>query len=140
MPAGRMTTGQGLVLGLIMGMGGTSLLVKVKSGNWFTFRFLHFIICFCLYPFKTENRQLLYLLEQSLALCRHLSVILPPSADNQKLAMCRLIIKLLMMLFFIQFVWQFPHFWSIAWVLDDDYKKAGFRLACLPRNEIKQVQ
>lgn len=29
-------------------------------------------------------------------------------------------------LFAIQFIWQFPHFWSIAWVLDDDYKKAGF--------------
>ncbi|MGI4729838.1 MAG: UbiA family prenyltransferase, partial [Janthinobacterium lividum] len=28
----------------------------------------------------------------------------------------------------IQFVWQFPHFWAIAWVLDDDYKLAGFRL------------
>ncbi len=33
-----------------------------------------------------------------------------------------------LVLFLIQFVWQFPHFWSIAWVLDDDYKKAGFRL------------
>lgn len=31
-------------------------------------------------------------------------------------------------LFSIQFVWQFPHFWSIAWVLDEDYSKAGFRL------------
>ncbi len=29
-------------------------------------------------------------------------------------------------LFAIQFLWQFPHFWAIAWVLDDDYKKAGF--------------
>lgn len=29
-------------------------------------------------------------------------------------------------LFTIQFLWQFPHFWAIAWVLDDDYKKAGF--------------
>ena len=29
-------------------------------------------------------------------------------------------------LFAIQFIWQFPHFWAIAWVLDDDYKKAGF--------------
>lgn len=33
-----------------------------------------------------------------------------------------------LILFSIQFVWQFPHFWSIAWVLDDDYRKAGFRL------------
>lgn len=31
-------------------------------------------------------------------------------------------------LFSIQFIWQFPHFWAIAWVLDDDYKKAGFKL------------
>jgi len=31
-------------------------------------------------------------------------------------------------LFGIQFIWQFPHFWAIAWVSDDDYKKAGFKL------------
>jgi protoheme IX farnesyltransferase len=31
-------------------------------------------------------------------------------------------------LFSVQFMWQFPHFWAIAWVLDDDYKKAGFRM------------
>ena len=29
-------------------------------------------------------------------------------------------------LFLIQFFWQFPHFWAIAWFLDSDYKKAGF--------------
>lgn len=32
------------------------------------------------------------------------------------------------LLFAAQFMWQFPHFWAIAWVLDDDYKKAGFRM------------
>lgn len=31
-------------------------------------------------------------------------------------------------LFGIQFFWQFPHFWSIAWVLDEDYQRAGFRM------------
>ncbi len=31
-------------------------------------------------------------------------------------------------LFAIQFFWQFPHFWAIAWVLNDDYTKAGFKL------------
>ncbi len=30
------------------------------------------------------------------------------------------------LLFFIQFFWQFPHFWAIAWVSHDDYQKAGF--------------
>jgi protoheme IX farnesyltransferase len=31
-------------------------------------------------------------------------------------------------LFFIQFMWQFPHFWAIAWVVYDDYKAGGFSL------------
>jgi heme o synthase len=29
-------------------------------------------------------------------------------------------------LFSVQFFWQFPHFWSLAWVLHDDYQKAGY--------------
>jgi heme o synthase len=33
-----------------------------------------------------------------------------------------------LIIFGIQFIWQFPHFWAIAWVADDDYKKAGFKL------------
>ncbi|RZK31720.1 MAG: protoheme IX farnesyltransferase [Hymenobacter sp.] len=35
-------------------------------------------------------------------------------------------------LFGIQFMWQFPHFWAIAWVADDDYKRAGFRMLPSP--------
>lgn len=31
-------------------------------------------------------------------------------------------------LFVFQFFWQFPHFWAIAWLLDEDYKKAGFKM------------
>src|SRR3989338_7508253 len=31
-------------------------------------------------------------------------------------------------LFFVQFVWQFPHFWAIAWVVYDDYQLGGFSL------------
>ncbi len=33
-----------------------------------------------------------------------------------------------LIIFGIQFIWQFPHFWAIAWVADEDYKKAGFKL------------
>jgi protoheme IX farnesyltransferase len=35
-------------------------------------------------------------------------------------------------LFGIQFMWQFPHFWAIAWVADDDYKRAGFKMLPSP--------
>ena len=31
-------------------------------------------------------------------------------------------------LFMVQFFWQFPHFWAIGWMMDDDYKKAGFKM------------
>ena len=40
-------------------------------------------------------------------------------------------------LFAIQFIWQFPHFWAIAWVSDDDYTKAGFKM--LPGNKGKST-
>ncbi len=41
-------------------------------------------------------------------------------------------------LFAIQFFWQFPHFWALAWVGDDDYRKAGFKM--LPNNGKKDLQ
>lgn len=39
------------------------------------------------------------------------------------------------LLFLIQFIWQFPHFWAIAWMKYEDYKKAGIML--LPSKEGK---
>jgi len=45
-------------------------------------------------------------------------------------------------LFAIQFLWQFPHFWSIGWLLDDEYKKAGFNMLPMgkkDRNAIIQI-
>lgn len=41
------------------------------------------------------------------------------------------------LLFLVQFFWQFPHFWSIAWVLHEDYQRAGFRL--LPTRDEPQT-
>lgn len=38
-----------------------------------------------------------------------------------------------LVLFGIQFIWQFPHFWAIAWVAHQDYTKVGFKL--LPGKE-----
>lgn len=31
-------------------------------------------------------------------------------------------------LFMIQFFWQFPHFWALGWMLDEDYSRAGFKM------------
>ena len=32
------------------------------------------------------------------------------------------------MLFLMQFFWQFPHFWSIGWMQNKDYENAGFKM------------
>ena len=43
------------------------------------------------------------------------------------------------MLFLIQFFWQFPHFWAIAWLQFDEYKKAGFNLMPMGQKNKKAV-
>ncbi|MCS7004542.1 MAG: heme o synthase [Cytophagales bacterium] len=40
-----------------------------------------------------------------------------------------------LIIFGIQFFWQFPHFWAIAWIGHQDYQRAGFRM--LPLGEQK---
>ena len=32
------------------------------------------------------------------------------------------------MIFLVQFIWQFPHFWAIAWKGSEDYRKGGYRM------------
>ncbi len=41
-------------------------------------------------------------------------------------------------LFFVQFTWQFPHFWAIAWVVDADYRAGGFRLLPSKKGKSKE--
>lgn len=43
-----------------------------------------------------------------------------------------------MLLFFTQFMWQFPHFWAIAWRVNEDYAKAGFSLLPFKTGHSKQ--
>jgi len=125
MPAGRMTTGQGLVLGLIMGMLGTWLLGKLNLETGLLSVFSILLYAFVYTPMKRKSPIAVFLgaipgalppLIGYLAALGHIRHFLPIDYEIASI------------LFLVQFVWQFPHFWAIAWVLDDDYKKAGFRL------------
>ena len=42
-------------------------------------------------------------------------------------------------LFAIQFIWQFPHFWAIAWVAHADYDRAGYKLLPNQNEPTKQT-
>jgi protoheme IX farnesyltransferase len=43
-------------------------------------------------------------------------------------------------LFALQFIWQFAHFWAIAWIVDDDYKKAGYVLLPSRKRDTKSAR
>ncbi|ATP58626.1 protoheme IX farnesyltransferase [Pedobacter ginsengisoli] len=118
MPAGHMTTGQGLVSGLVMGMLGTWLLGKLNIETGLLSVFSIFLYAFAYTPLKRKSPVAVFV--------GAIPGALPPLIGY--VAAHGKIDEIAVILFLVQFVWQFPHFWSIAWVLDDDYKKAGFRL------------
>jgi len=130
-PAGRMTTGQALVLSLLMGIAGTYTLVTLNFVAGLLSVFSILLYAFFYTPLKRKSPIAVFV--------GAFPGALPPligyyaafsqndlAAYSQYNAEAIVIIPLV--LFAIQFVWQFPHFWAIAWVLDDDYKRAGFRL------------
>lgn len=43
-------------------------------------------------------------------------------------------------LFLIQFFWQFPHFWAIGWLQDEEYKKAGFNMLPMGKKDASAVK
>jgi len=118
MPAGRMTTGQGLVMGLFMGIGGTILLGGLNLTAGFLSVFSVLLYAFAYTPLKQKSPIAVFV--------GAIPGALPPLIGY--VAAHPKIDEIALILFGIQFIWQFPHFWAIAWVLDDDYKLAGFRL------------
>jgi protoheme IX farnesyltransferase len=120
MPAGRMTTGQGLVLGLGMGMAGTYLLGSLNILTGLLSVFSIILYAFAYTPLKRKSPIAVFVGAIPGALPALIGYVAgQPHGRIDEIAL---------ILFAIQFVWQFPHFWAIAWVLDDDYKLAGFRL------------
>ncbi|MBC8053335.1 MAG: protoheme IX farnesyltransferase [Sphingobacteriaceae bacterium] len=119
-PSGRMTTGQALVLSLFMGIAGTLILVRLNFLTGVLSVFSIMLYAFLYTPAKRKSPIAVFI--------GAFPGALPPligyfaAFENPEISWIPII------LFLIQFVWQFPHFWAIAWVLDDDYKKAGFRL------------
>lgn len=117
-PAGRMTTGQALVLSLFMGIFGTYLLGSLNPTAGFLSVFSILLYAFAYTPLKRKSPVAVFV--------GAIPGALPPLIGY--VAAHPKIDEIALVLFAIQFVWQFPHFWAIAWVLDDDYKLAGFRL------------
>lgn len=126
MPAGRMTTGQGLVSGLVMGIAGTWLLGKLNLETGLISVFSILLYAFVYTPLKQKSPIAVF--------AGAIPGALPPligylaAIGHSPVGYVAADYQIAIILFLVQFVWQFPHFWAIAWVLDEDYSKAGFRL------------
>jgi len=118
LPSGKMTNGQALVISLFMGIGGTYVLGSLNLTTGYLSVFSIFLYAFVYTPAKRKTPIAVFIG----AIPGALPPLIGYVAAHEKIDYIALI------LFGIQFVWQFPHFWAIAWVLDDDYKLAGFRL------------
>lgn len=125
LPSGRMNTGQALVLSVFMGLLGTIMLFKLNmlTGALSVFSIILYAIVYT--PVKRVGPIAVFV--------GAFPGALPPLIGYFAAFEVPVISWIPLVLFTIQFVWQFPHFWAIAWVVDEDYKKAGFRL--LPTKE-----
>ena len=117
-PAGRMNTGQALVLGLGMAICGTYLLRSLNLITGLLSVFSILLYAFAYTPLKRVSPIAVFVGAVPGALPPLIGYVAGHGTIDQ----------IALIVFGIQFVWQFTHFWAIAWVLDDDYKLAGFRL------------
>jgi len=129
LPSGRMNTGQALILSLFMGLFGTILLFNLNILTGALSVFSVVLYAFIYTPVKRMSPIAVFV--------GAIPGALPPLIGYFAAFDQPVISWIPIVLFTIQFVWQFPHFWAIAWVLDDDYKKAGFRL--LPTTKTDKI-
>ncbi len=118
LPSGRMNNGQALVLSVLMGIFGTYLLGSLNLLTGFLSVFAIILYAFVYTPLKQRSPISVFV--------GAIPGALPPLIGY--VAAHPQIDRIAIIVFGIQFMWQFVHFWAIAWVLDDDYKLAGFRL------------
>lgn len=119
LPAQRMTVSEALLAAVAMTTIGLAVLVIIA--NWLTamlaaFALALYVLIYTPLKCKTEFCTLIGAISGAIppvmgwtAVCNELSIEAAP-------------------LFAIQFLWQFPHFWAIAWMYRDDYQRAGFRM------------
>jgi protoheme IX farnesyltransferase len=121
--AGRMTKAEAITLAIITGASGLAFLYTINN--------ISFILGFAaigtyalLYTLL-KKQTVLSIIPGSIA--GALPVLIGCTAANEIIGIDAII------LFSIQIIWQVPHTWSIAWLLDDDYSLVGIKM--LPTSE-----
>ncbi len=124
MPTMRMSGTEGTIAAIIMGLAGISILTfsfNIITGVLALFS----IICYAFIytPLKTRSSIAVFVGAIAGAMPPLLGYVAYSNSFGFEPGI----------MFAIQFIWQFPHFWAVAWVLDEDYKRAGMYL--MPSSE-----
>lgn len=117
--AGRMSVEEGWIFAIVTG--GLGIFILGNYFNWLSAGlagFSLFLYAFIYTPLKKVN-SIAVLVG---AIPGALPCLIGWAAGDDKLTMGGWV------LFALQFFWQFPHFWAIAWIAHNDYSSAGFKL------------
>lgn len=118
MPQGNISKWEGLVLSTILGVSGLIMLYQINFKSALLGFFALFLYVAIYTPMKRISPWAVFVGAFPGALPPMIGVVAATNDYSLEAGI----------LFLIQFVWQFPHFWAIAWIMHDDYKKAGFSL------------
>lgn len=119
LPDGRMSISEALIASIIAGLAGFFLLtyfLNVKSGLLGLFGLLSYAFAYT--PLKKVTPFAVFVGAIPGAIPTLLGWVAATNTYSYEG----------WVLFAIQFMWQFPHFWAIAWIMHDDYQNAGFQL------------
>src|SRR5687767_4670003 len=117
--SGRMSTNEGWIFAIIAGLAGVFILAYffnvlsavIAAASWFIYAFMY-----------TPLKRISAVSVLVGAIPGALPCLIGWAAGQDELSAGGWI------LFAVQFIWQFPHFWAIAWIAHSDYSKAGFKL------------
>lgn len=118
LPAGRMMTRHALLLAAIWGGLGVALLLQINAlcGAFGLAALLVYVIVYT--PMKRMSALAVF----PGAFAGSLPVLIGAAAATGTLSTAAVL------LFLFQFIWQFPHTWTIAWLQHEDYHKAGLKM------------
>ncbi len=121
--SGRMSTQEAWTFAVVAGVGGVLILWHFNFLTAALAAFSLFVYAFIYTPLKKVSSVSVLVG----AIPGSLPCLIGWAAGNDDLSIGGWI------LFALQFFWQFPHFWAIAWIAHKDYTAAGFKL--LPSTE-----
>lgn len=118
LPDQRMSRKEASLAGLILGMGGLITLFQINTLSMLlgSLAMLTYVLVY------TPMKKWSFLSIVPGAIAGSLPVVIGWTAATGNIS------QEAMILFFIQFIWQFPHTWSIAWLLNADYNRAGLKM------------